>query len=129
MSDGNKLAPSTMICQIVPDGDKNLKIQIYSFNRMPIGQSISFYRRKELLGNGQIVYELPYKDAATQNYIYEMVGTSLPVLDGEKVLVKFTAANSDGQLWVPLPYIVPRLEGNYVKKLVNGKIQETPVTL
>jgi len=129
VSDGNKLAPSTMICQIVPDGDKNLKIQIYSFNRMPIGQSISFYRRKELLGNGQIVYELPYKDAATQNYIYEMVGTSLPVLDGEKVLVKFTAANSDGQLWVPLPYIVPRLEGNYVKKLVNGKIQETPVTL
>ena len=75
------------------------------------------------------MYELPYKDAATQNYIYEMVGTSLPVLDGEKLLVRFTAARSDGQLWVPLPYIVPRLEGNFVKKLVNKKIQETSVKL
>jgi hypothetical protein len=28
-----------------------------------------------------------------------------------------------------LPYIIPRLEGNYVKKLVNGKTQETPVIL
>jgi hypothetical protein len=119
VSEDNKVAPSTMICQIIPDGAKNLKIQIYSFNRMPIGQAISFYRGKDQLGNGQIVYELPYKDAATQNYIYEMVGTSLPVLDGEKVLVKFTSARTDGQLWIPLPYIIPRLEGNYVKKLVN----------
>ena len=127
--EGNKVAPSTMICQIVPDGDKNLKIQIYSYNRIALGQAITFYRDSTLLGNGQIVYELPYKDAATQNYIYEMVGTSLPVLDWEKVLVKFTAAQGNGQLWIPLPYIIPRLEGNYVKKLVNGTPQETPVTL
>ena len=125
----NKVAPSTMICQIVPDGDQNLKIQIYSFNRISLGQSISFYRGSDPLGSGQIVYELPYKDAATQDYIYEMVGTSLPVLDGEKVLVKFTSARNDGQLWIPLPYIVPRLEGNYVKKLIGTQIQETPVTL
>ena len=70
-----------MICQIVPDGDQNLKIQIYSYTRISLGQAISFYRGNDLLGNGKIVYELPYKDAATQNYIYEMVGTSLPVLD------------------------------------------------
>lgn len=125
----NKVAPSTMICQIVPDGDQNLKIQIYSYTRIALWQSISFYRGNTLLGNGKIVYELPYKDAATQNYIYEMVGTSLPVLDGEKVLVKFTGARNDGQLWIPLPYIIPRLEGNYVKKLVNGTPQETAVTL
>lgn len=127
--EGNKVAPSAMICQIVPDGDQNLKIQIYSYTRMPLGQAISFYRDNELLGNGKIVYELPYKDAATQNYIYEMVGTSLPVLDGEKVLVKFTGARNDGQLWIPLPYIIPRLEWNYAKKLVNGIPQETPVML
>jgi len=127
--EGNKVAPSTMICQIVPDGDQNLKIQIYSYTRIALGQAITFYRDSTLLGNGQIVYELPYKDAATQNYIYEMVGTSLPVLDWEKVLVKFTAGQSDGQLWVPLPYIVPRLEWNYVKKLVSGTPQETPVML
>lgn len=127
--EGNKVTPSAMICQIVPDGDQNLKIQIYSYTRMPLGQSISFYRGNDLLGNGKIVYELPYKDAATQNYIYEMVGTSLPVLDWEKVLVKFTGARNDGQLWIPLPYIIPRLEGNYVKKLVNGTPQETALTL
>ena len=127
--EGNKVTPSAMICQIVPDGDQNLKIQIYSYTRMPLGQAISFYRGNNLLGNGEIVYELPYKDAATQNYIYEMVGTSLPVLDWEKVLVKFTGARNDGQLWIPLPYIIPRLEGNYVKKLINGTPQETPVTL
>lgn len=127
--EGNKVAPSAMICQIVPDGNQSLKIQIYSYTRMPLGQAISFYRGNELLGNGKILYELPYKDAATQNYIYEMVGTSLPVLDGEKVLVKFTAARNDGQLWIPLPYIIPRLEGNYVKKLVDGIPQETAVTL
>ncbi|MCX6822995.1 MAG: hypothetical protein NTX91_03265 [candidate division SR1 bacterium] len=127
--EGNKVNPSTMICQIVPDGDQNLKIQIYSYTRIALGQAISFYRGNDLLGNGKIIYELPYKDAATQNYIYEMVGTSLPVLDGEKVLVKFTAAQGNGQLWIPLPYIIPRLEGNYVKKLVNGTPQETAVTL
>lgn len=129
ISEGNKVGPSTMICQIVPDGSQNLKIQIYSYVRIALGQNISFYRGNDLLGNGKIVYELPYKDAATQNYIYEMVGTSLPVLDGEKVLVKFTGARNDGQLWIPLPYIIPRLEGNYVKKLVNGTPQETPVAL
>lgn len=127
--EGNKVTPSAMICQIVPDGDQNLKIQIYSYTRMPLGQAISFYRGNDLLGNGEIVYELPYKDAATQNYIYEMVGTSLPVLDWEKVLVKFTGARRDGQLWIPLPYIIPRLEGNYVKKLVNETPQEAPVKL
>lgn len=127
--EGNKVTPSAMICQIVPDGAQSLKIQIYSYTRMPLGQAISFYRGNDLLGNGKIVYELPYKDAATQNYIYEMVGTSLPVLDWEKVLVKFTGARNDGQLWIPLPYIIPRLEGNYVKKLVNGTPQETSVTL
>jgi hypothetical protein len=72
---------------------------------------------------------LPYKDATTQNYMYEMVGTSLPVLDWEKLLVKFTGARNDGQLWIPLPYIIPRLEGNYVKRLVNSSPQETRVSL
>lgn len=129
VSEGNKVWPSTMICQIVPDGDQNLKIQVYSYNRIPLGQAITFYRGNDLLGNGSIVYELPYKDATTQNYIYEMVGTSLPVLDWEKLLVKFTGARNDGQLWIPLPYIVPRLEGNYVKKLVNWTPQETLVSL
>ena len=70
-----------MICQIVPEGDQNLKIQVYSYTRIPLGQAITFYRGNDLLGNGSIVYELPYKDATTQNYMYEMVGTSLPVLD------------------------------------------------
>jgi hypothetical protein len=64
------------------------------------------------------VYQLPYKDAATQNYIYEMVGVSLPVLDGEKVSVKFTAPVTDGILRIPLQYISPRLEGDLVRRKV-----------
>ena len=51
VGESNKVAPGTPLCQIVQNGSANLKIQIYSYDRLALGQAITFYRGNGLLGS------------------------------------------------------------------------------
>jgi hypothetical protein len=75
------------------------------------------------------VYEYPYKDPTTQNYIYEIPVVKFALKENEKVLVISSQFADKSQLWIPLQYISPRLEGNLVRRKVGKTVQEVYVTL
>lgn len=60
------------MCQIVPSRIESVKIQIFSAAQIPYGTVVYFYDDQyTLIASGALTLELPYKDALTQNYIYE----------------------------------------------------------
>ncbi|MEI6117714.1 MAG: hypothetical protein WCP92_00110 [bacterium] len=75
------------------------------------------------------MYEYPYKDPVTQNYIYEIPVIKFSLKENEKVLVTSSQLAEKNQLWIPLQYISPRLEGNLVRRKVGKTVQEVYVTL
>jgi hypothetical protein len=75
------------------------------------------------------VYEYSYRDPATQNYIYEIPVIKFSLKENEKVLVTSSQLVDDNQIWIPLQYISPRLEGNLVRRKVGSTIQDVYVSL
>ena len=59
---------------------------------------------------GVILYELPYKDQMTQNYIYEIPRVSNFLKDQERVAIQFTKETNNDEIWIPLEYVSPRIE-------------------
>jgi len=125
----NKLSPNTPICQIVGDGGNGLRIQIYSANPIGLWQQVAFYSQNNFLWNGVIQYQLPYKDPATQNFIYETNNGNLSVMDGDRLNIKFQKKLDDGEIWIPIEYISAKLDGNYVKILNWTNVVETIVKI
>lgn len=60
--------------------------------------------------------ELPYRDALTQNFIYEFSDASLALKEGSKLRVQFDEQFKSDEIWIPLSYITPKLEGYFVSK-------------
>lgn len=126
----NKVAPNTMLCQISPKDPGNLSLQIFSYQQLPLWSKVAVSNDQwQFLGTWFLVYEYPYKDPATQNYIYEIPVVSFTVKENEKVLVTSSQLADQNQLWIPLQYISPRLEGNLVRRKVWTGIQEIYVKL
>ena len=130
VGEDNKVAPNAMLCQILPTNSWSLSLQIFSYQQLALWGEVSISDDQwQFLGTWILTYEYPYKDPATQNYIYEIPVVSFPLKENEKVLVTSLQPNGQNQIWIPLQYISPRLEGNLVTRKIGTGIQNIYVTL
>lgn len=130
IGEDNKISPNTMLCQVSPKDPWNLSLQIFSYQQLPLWSKVGISNDQgQFLGTWILVYEYPYKDLVTQNYIYEIPVITLSLKENEKVLVTSSQLDDGDQLWIPLQYISPRLEGNLVRRKVWSWIQNIYVTL
>lgn len=130
IGEDNKVAPNTLLCQIMPTNLGNLSLQIFSYQQVPLWSKVSIFNDQgKFLGTWTLVYEYPYRDPATQNYIYEIPVINFPLKENEKVLVTSSQLADKNQLRIPLQYISPRLEGNLVRRKSWSGVQEVYVTL
>jgi len=130
IGEDNKVAPNTLLCQIMPTNPGNLSLQIFSYQQLPLGSKVSISNDQwQFIGTWALIYEYPYKDPATQNYIYEIPVIKIPLKENEKVLVTSSQLADQNQLWIPLQYISPRLEGNLVRRKAWMIVQEVYLTL
>ena len=130
IGEDNKVAPNTLLCQIMPTNPGNLSLQVFSYQQLPLGSKVGIANDQgQFLGTWILVYEYPYRDPATQNYIYEIPVIKFSLKENEKVLVTSSQLVDDNQIWIPLQYISPRLEGNLVRRKVGSTIQDVYVSL
>jgi len=130
IGEDNKVSPNTLLCQISPSNPGNLSLQVFSYQQLPLGSKVSISNdQSQFLATWTLVYEYPYKDPATQNYIYEIPVITFPLKENEKVLVTSSQIVDNTQVWIPLQYISPRLEGNLVKRKAWITVQDVYVTL
>lgn len=130
VGEDNKVAPNTMLCQILPQSSWSLSLQIFSYQQLKLWSKVSISDDQwQFLGTGVLMYEYPYKDPATQNYIYEIPVISLPLKENQRVLLTSSQLIDQSQIWIPLQYVSPRLEGNLVRRKVGTTIQNIYVTL
>ena len=130
VGEDNKVAPNAMLCQITPTNSGNLNLQVFSYQQLSLWTRVSISNDQwQFLGTWILIYEYPYKDPATQNYIYEIPVIKFPLKENEKVLVTSSQLADQNQLWIPLQYISPRLEGNLVRRKVWTTVQDVYVTL
>ncbi|EKD24840.1 MAG: hypothetical protein ACD_80C00147G0014 [uncultured bacterium (gcode 4)] len=126
----NKVVPGTLLCQITPTTPWNLSLQIFSYQQLSLWTKVHVTDEQwKKLGMLILTYEYPYKDPATQNYIYEVPVITSFFKEWQKVLVVVPQSVDDNQLWVPLQYISPRLEGNLVRRKAGTAIENIYVTL
>lgn len=125
----NRVNPNTMLCQIVPNDASNKKIQIYSANKIDIGQVVKLFNGDTLLGAEKIEYELPYKDSLTQNYIYEITNINFKVNEWDKLNVHFLKKLDSKEVWIPINFIFSKLDGNYIRIQQGSGFVETKVDL
>ena len=111
----NKISPNTMICQIAPTDSTSKKIQIFSANKINIGQIVKLFNGDTLVGAAKIQYELPYRDPATQNYIYEIVDSNLKIKEGDRLTIQFFKKIDATEAWIPVNFVFAKLDGNYVR--------------
>jgi len=130
IGEDNKVSPNTLLCQIMPTNPWNLSLQIFSYQQLPLGSKVAISNDQgQFLGTWILVYEYPYKDPTTQNYIYEIPVIKFPLKENEKVLVTSSQLADNDQIWIPLQYISPRLEGNLVRRKAGTWTQNVYVTL
>ncbi len=130
IGEDNKVAPNTLLCQIMPTNPGNLSLQVFSYQQLPLGSKVGIANDQgQFLGTWILVYEYSYRDPATQNYIYEIPVIKFSLKENEKVLVTSSQLVDDNQIWIPLQYISPRLEGNLVRRKVGSTIQDVYVSL
>jgi hypothetical protein len=130
IGEDNKVSPNTLLCQISPKDPGNLSLQIFSYQEMPLWSKVAISSEEgQFLWTWILMYEYPYKDSATQNYIYEIPVITLPLKENERVLVTSSQLVDKSQIWIPLQYVSPRLEGNLVRRKSGSAIQNVYVTL
>lgn len=126
----NRVTAGALVCQISPAGADTLKIQVYSSSLLSDETVVFFYdQNNTLLGTGNYLLKMPYKDLLTQNYIYELISFPFNVTEGQKLIASFAEENNTDEIWIPLSYITPRLEGYYVKKLINNQPMDVAVAV
>lgn len=125
----NKVGPNTMICQIVPTDSVGKKIQIYSAQKIDIGQIVKLFNGNTLIWGEKIQYELPYRDPATQNYIYEIIDDGLKIKEWDRLTVQFFKKLENTEVWIPVSFVFAKLDGNYVRIQEGSGFAETKVDL
>jgi len=130
LGEDNKLAPNTLLCQITPTDASNTSIQIFSYQRLALGSKVAIADQwGQFLWTWIVLYEYPYKDPATQNYIYEIPVVKFSVKENERVSITLSQSADKNDIWIPLQYVSPRLEGNLIRKKVGSWIQNVYVKL
>lgn len=120
----NTIWPNVPICQIIPNA-KSTKIKIYSPVELSIWDKLTFELKWELY---EVFIEnaLVYKDAITQNFVYEsnyldrkyfkdweIINLSFENNDSEKVIEK----NIEWTKIIPVSYVKNKIDWNYIKIL------------
>ena len=125
----NKIASSTLICEIINDAGQQIKLQIYAPQKMQIWQEFQYIKDNVFLWTGSFENELPYKDTTTQNYIYETSLKSTELKEWDKVTIKLTQEKNWWTIWVPIQYMLLKLDGQYVnlKTLTGVALKEVEV--
>ncbi len=130
IGEDNKVTPNTLLCQILPQNPWNLSLQIFSYQQLPLWSKVTLSDDQwTFLGTWILVYEYPYRDPATQNYIYEIPVITLPLKENQKILVTYSQRADINQIWIPLQYVSPRLEGNLIRRKSGKTIQDIYVRL
>ncbi len=130
IGEDNKVAPNTLLCQILPQNPWNLSIQIFSYQKLPLWSKVTMSDTQwQFFGTWILAYEYPYKDPTTQNYIYEIPSVKISLKENEKIIVTVLQPAETNQIWIPLQYISPRLEGNLVRRKLWTTIQNIYVVL
>ena len=125
----NKVSPNAMICQISPSDSAGKKIQIFSVDKINIGQIVKLLNGDIVVGAAKIQYELPYRDPVTQNYIYEITGPNLKIKEGDRLNVQFFKKVDATEAWIPVSFVFSKLDGNYVRIQNGSGFVETKVEL
>lgn len=125
VSINNKLAPNTLLCQIVPRKSTSTKIQIYSSQKLEIWTKVKIFDWNKEIGQGIIDFQLPYVDNTTQNYIYEITSSNLSIIEWKRLKISLSGQeNHSWSIMIPLDYVQPKLDGHYVYiKVKNNKWQ------
>lgn len=125
VSINNKLAPNTLLCQIVPRESTSTKIQIYSSQKLEIWTKVKIFDWNNEIGQGAIDFQLPYVDNTTQNYIYEITSSNLNIIEWKRLRISLSGQESySWNIMIPLDYVQPKLDGHYVYiKVKNDKWQ------
>ena len=118
-----------MICQISPSDSAGKKIQIFSVDKINIGQIVKLLNGDIVVGAAKIQYELPYRDPVTQNYIYEITGPNLKIKEGDRLNVQFFKKVDATEAWILVSFVFSKLDGNYVRIQNGSGFVETKVEL
>ncbi|HMT01151.1 MAG TPA: hypothetical protein PKC14_02400 [Candidatus Absconditabacterales bacterium] len=132
VSQGNKVAASALLCQISPSDVTNLKLQISSPVKLSQGASFVILKNDEIIGSGKVAYELPITDAVTQSFLYEakLSGSGSGVLkEGERVEIAVMMSVGAQEIWLPLQFVTPKIEGYFVLVKRGGTVIEKQVTV
>jgi hypothetical protein len=123
-----KVWPNTPICQITPTDKKITKVQIFSPQRIPLNTNIEMYQWDKYLATGSIMYELPYADPSTQNFIYEVVTSAITWLnEGQRLNILILQDRFAEEIWIPVNYVTPRLDWYFVMKKKNDIVEEVRI--
>lgn len=131
LGEDNKVNPNTPLCQIAPNDELNMSIQVFSYQKLTLGTRVALSTQQwQFLATWVILYEYPYRDPATQNYIYEIPVVRAAVKENERVIVSLEQAINTKEIWIPLSYVSPRLEWYLVRvKTVRDNIKDVYVEL
>lgn len=113
ISKNNNVAIGTPVCTIVPD-DNSLKLEVYSPNALKMWMEFKYYFEGEPMWTGSIISESPVRNAMTQNYTYEGKIDFSKFKEGDYIDVKVITQVSNEEIWIPINYIFPKLDGYYV---------------
>ncbi len=132
VGEDNKVAPNTALCQIMPTHTWSMYINVFSYQRLPLWKRVGIINSAWVfLFTGKITYEFPYKDAVTQQYMYTIPLEQWwgKVHDQEKVRVVVAYQSHPDDIWIPLEYVIPRLEGYFVQRKRDNSYEEVNVIL
>jgi len=135
----NKIWPNSLLCQIIPD-KAWLKIQVYTNKDLQI-QDYILFKDGEKDCKAKIDLLLPYKDTLTLNNIYETENFAIcnnKNIDISKIfsewkIIDLNYTNNDNiskNIKIPLDFVINKITGNYVKKVLSWwKIETVKINL
>lgn len=131
VGEDNKVAPGTPLCQIAPKDESNVSIQVFSYQKLSLWTKVTISTQQgQFLATWVLAYEYPYRDPATQNYIYEIPVVRATVKENERVRISLAQEVNGLETRIPLSYVSPRLEWYLVRAhTVNKNIKNVYVQL
>jgi len=128
VSQNNNVQAWTPICTIVPK-DNSLKLEIYSPQSLKKGMEFKYYYDGDLVGTGAIISESPVRNAQTQNYTYEGKIDFSNYKEWDYLDIKVISQVSSDEIWIPINYVFPKLDGYYVQLKTADTVQDKKVEI
>lgn len=110
----------SQICEIIPEKN-SLKLEIYSPEKLELWEKFNFYQNWKQIWNWTIIIEYPERNPQTQNFIYEWKINFWDLKLWEYLDIKILKESENNEIWIPLKFVSPKLDWNFVKKVVNGE--------